>query len=74
MPEELLGPEPPEPIREAFNWHEQRLSMRGLFPEGLQQGVTIQHKFEDGEVVTKRKAEGFLIVTFKLRRILTKHI
>ena len=28
VPPELLGPEPPEPIREAFSWHETRLSIR----------------------------------------------
>ena len=33
---------------------------RGLFPEGLKKGVSIQHKFEDGEVVTRAKAENGL--------------
>ena len=74
VPDDLLGPEPPEPIREAFSWHETRLSIRfsfilksqkgthfrGLFPEGLKKGVSIQHKFEDGEVVTRAKAENGL--------------
>ena len=48
--------------------------MRGLFPEGLKRGVTIQHKFDDGETVTKRKAEGIWTLSFKLRRIRTEHI
>ena len=51
------GPAPPEDIREVFEWHEQRLSKRGLEPEGLKRGVTIQHKFDNGEVLTASKAE-----------------
>lgn len=51
------GPIAPDPIRKAFSWHEQRLSIRGLFPEGLKKGVSIQHKFEDDEVVTLKKAK-----------------
>jgi len=55
------GPIAPDPIRKAFSWHEQRLSIRGLFPEGLKKGVSIQHKFDDDEVVTMKKAENGLI-------------
>merc|ERR1711953_215132 len=57
---ENVGPAPPEAIRKAFSWHEDRLSLRGLFPEGLKKGVSIQHKFEDGELVTWKKAENGL--------------
>ena len=57
------GPIAPDPIRKAFSWHEQRLSIRGLFPEGLKKGVSIQHKFDDDEVVTMKKAENGLIVS-----------
>jgi len=56
--ESTPGPIAPDPIRKAFSWHEQRLSIRGLFPEGLKKGVSIQHKFDDdNEVVTMKKAE-----------------
>ena len=58
------GPIPPEDIQEAFAWHEQRLSKRGLEPEGLKQGVTIQHKFDDGEVLTATKAAQGLTKVF----------
>lgn len=62
---EDAGPLPPEEIKEAFAWHEQRLSKRGLEPEGLKQGVTIQHKFDDGEVLTATKAaQGLTKVLF----------
>lgn len=59
--ESTPGPIAPDPIRQAFSWHEQRLSIRGLFPEGLKKGVSIQHKFDDDEVVTMKKAENGLI-------------
>jgi len=60
-PESIPGPIAPDPIRQAFSWHEQRLSIRGLFPEGLKKGVSIQHKFDDDEVITMKKAENGLI-------------
>ena len=63
-PESIPGPIAPDPIRQAFSWHEQRLSIRGLFPEGLKKGVSIQHKFDDDEVITMKKAENGLIVSF----------
>ena len=67
-PESTPGPIAPDPIRQAFSWHEQRLSMRGLFPEGLKRGVSIQHKFDNDEVVTMKKAENGLIVSFHVNK------